>query len=293
MKIKRRTLEALLYWGTRIGILLVVSVFIFGYFRTSFFTIKEYKVIGIPEKLQEDLVRELKKNGEQKNFKVFENNKILTYSKKSVRTTVLSFISDAKSISIRSSGLHTLHIEVVRYVPLFKSLDGMGMNEEGVLFKSVDYIETLPTLVIASSSISSTTKNSIAILVIKKQNEFIAPEILLAIADFSSRISNVIFQVSHIEIKDDGDIVFTDAGGISSVFIRPQSDFKKVWSVLVSAIDTEPLKSKLVSEKDSLQYLDVRFGNKVFYKFGNTLFQNSTSTVILSDHEKATTTSSH
>jgi hypothetical protein len=74
----------------------------------------------------------------------------------------------------------------------------------------------------------------------------------------------------------------------SYVYFLRSANQKKVWSTLVSAIDTDPLKSKLSENRNGLQYLDVRYGNKVFYRFNDMSFQNGKGTVILGSH--ATTT---
>ena len=65
-------------------------------------------------------------------------------------------------------------------------------------------------------------------------------------------------------------------------------DQKKVWSTLVSALDTDPLKTKLATDKGKLEYLDVRYGNKVFYRFSDMTFQNKGETGILDDHATPT-----
>jgi hypothetical protein len=70
----------------------------------------------------------------------------------------------------------------------------------------------------------------------------------------------------------------------STLILAQNPDFKKVWSNLVSALDTDPLKTKMSQGKNNLMYVDLRFGNKVFYKFTNV------STAGIIDSSYATTT---
>jgi hypothetical protein len=70
----------------------------------------------------------------------------------------------------------------------------------------------------------------------------------------------------------------------STIKFSSKEDIKKVWSNLVSAIDTEPLKSKLANSKNKLEYLDTRFGNKVFFKF-----TNEGKTIIMPTYEATST----
>jgi len=44
------------------------------------------------------------------------------------------------------------------------------------------------------------------------------------------------------------------------------SDFDKVFGDLVSAITSPPLESKL-KDAEALEYIDLRFANRVIYKF--------------------------
>jgi hypothetical protein len=53
------------------------------------------------------------------------------------------------------------------------------------------------------------------------------------------------------------------------VLFEVNSDYSKLIENLQSAITTEPLQSDLKNRINSLSYIDLRFGNKIFYKFDN------------------------
>ena len=108
--------------------------------------------------------------------------------------------------------------------------------------------------------------------------------------DFASKVSRVIFSVDSIVVEKTGDIVLMNASGTTKLFFLKDTDKKKVWSTLVSAIDTVPLKTKLDTEREKLEYLDVRYGNKVFYRFSDMPFQNNGTTAILDGHATSTPT---
>ena len=78
--------------------------------------------------------------------------------------------------------------------------------------------------------------------------------------------------------------------GKSEVIFAKSDDVDKIWSNIVSAIDTEPLKSKLEKDKSFLQYLDARFGNKVFYKFTNSQAGDIIQSTSNSPHATSTAT---
>lgn len=51
------------------------------------------------------------------------------------------------------------------------------------------------------------------------------------------------------------------------IIFKIDSDLEKVAENLHAALSTEPLKSKLKNKSESLEYIDLRFGNKVYNKF--------------------------
>ncbi|MFA6257425.1 MAG: hypothetical protein WC671_00220 [Candidatus Paceibacterota bacterium] len=71
---------------------------------------------------------------------------------------------------------------------------------------------------------------------------------------------------------NDGDIEIFLLGGnpltvAPKIILRADADFQNVAENLQAALDTEPLKSKFKNKYSTLQYIDLRFGNKVYDKF--------------------------
>ncbi len=55
------------------------------------------------------------------------------------------------------------------------------------------------------------------------------------------------------------------------IYVNTKDNANYVWVTFISAIDTEPLKSKLEKNLKNLEYIDLRFSNKVFYKFKDNI----------------------
>lgn len=60
--------------------------------------------------------------------------------------------------------------------------------------------------------------------------------------------------------------------GISSksspkIILRADSNFQNITENLKTALENEPLKTEFKNKYSSLEYIDLRFGNKVYYKF--------------------------
>lgn len=72
-------------------------------------------------------------------------------------------------------------------------------------------------------------------------------------------------------IANDGDIqIFLSGGSFATapkIILRVDTDFENVAENLQTALTTEPLQSEFKNKYASLQYIDLRFGNKVYYKF--------------------------
>lgn len=51
------------------------------------------------------------------------------------------------------------------------------------------------------------------------------------------------------------------------IILNYENDLEKLFQNLKSAVETEPLKTKIKEKYSSLKYLDLRFSNKVYYKF--------------------------
>ncbi len=86
---------------------------------------------------------------------------------------------------------------------------------------------------------------------------------------------------SSSEISSNGDIkIFLMKDDFQSgyIYINTKDGAGYAWITFISAIDAEPLKTKLKNDFKNLEYIDLRFSNKIFYKFRNKdidLFKNN------------------
>lgn len=71
-----------------------------------------------------------------------------------------------------------------------------------------------------------------------------------------------------VDENNDGNIALSSEAMMGpKILFKIDSDFKNIAENLQSALDTEPLSSDFRSKFSSLLYLDLRFGNKVYFKF--------------------------
>lgn len=251
---------------------LLVTIYVVGalyvYFRTGVFTIHTYKIIGAPEEQVENLQQQLTFTAERPILKVFPGNRVVSYHDDEMRTAIMETLPNTRTISIHPSGLHTLSVQLTQHKPLFAVSETHAISEEGVIYKEIQPLQDFPHLEIASST-------------------EVSPKTLFAISELIKNTNAVLFEVRYIAIDEYGDIRLYDSSKRTSIIVASNFDVKKIWSNILSAIDTDPLKKKLTDTSERLEYIDTRFGNKVFYKF-----TNGASTGIIPPHqnEVATTT---
>lgn len=287
MKIKRSTVvllrKVLMFSLITFSVVFVLYV----YFKTPTFTIYSYELVGVPEMYKDTIVTKLKDVASQKQYKILPSNRVLSYRSTAIKSAVVDILPNSENVVLRPIGLHTLRITVTQYVPLFKIDEFRGVTKDGVIYTEFKDIHALPTLFIASSTSKEEVEDGIHSTIIAG----IEQDTLINISKLITKINSVIFTVSKIDIDAYGDITLYDERGISRILFAGTENIDKVWSNLVSAIDTDPLKSKLATNKEKLEYLDARFGNKVFFKF-----TNDAKTAIIQSHAsttQTTTTSSH
>lgn len=250
-------------------ILTVVSTILFVYFNTGLFTIRTYKILGAPLGYAEDLERDARLVAENTLFFILPGNRTISYHDDDLRTLIMETLPNTSNITIYPSGLHTLTIKLKQHMPLFSVSDTHAISEDGTVYKEIIPVSQFPRLEVATSS-------------------SVHPKVLRSVADLVEKIDSILFPVHFIGVDEHNDIRLYNEDKRSFVVVGSQANMDMVWSNLLSAIDTDPLKGKLEKEMRDLEYIDTRFGNKVFYKF-----TSAQSPVIIpeqNDTTEATTT---
>lgn len=263
---KKRTYVLLKRLVIRGAILVCCIGALYIYFRTGTFTIHEYRVTGTTEEQSEELKRQFGFLADQRVLKILPGNRVLSYHDDEIRTLITETLPNTSDIIVYPSGLHRLTIKIQSYTPIFAVSETHAISEDGTVYKEIIPLDTFAQL-----SISTSTE--------------VSQNLLLAMKTLASNIDTVLFKVHYIIIDEFNDIRFFDESKKTNVIVSSSADMNRVWSNILSAVDTDPLKKKILEKKELLEYIDTRFGNKVFYKF-----TNASVPVIIPPHEMATTT---
>jgi hypothetical protein len=285
MKIKKKSLEKIRNWFLVLLGIIFLGVLYRVYVEKDWFSITTYTVVGVDAATSNEIVERLKKVSSGTVLFILPRDKILSYSHAAIVNEISELVPSRKDIIIRPSGLKTLTVQIEEFVPVMKLSDSTGVTKEGVVFHTRKSLEALPLFDSASTTVTF-KENGFTFHKLSTFDE----KYIEDLSSFLEKVSTTLFPVTKISIDDVGDVTLHGEHN-SKVLLTKNIDLTKGWSTLVSAIDTNPLKSSLQKEKEKLLYIDLRFGNKVFYKFGNGEFQNSSSTVIIDDHAQKATSS--
>jgi hypothetical protein len=289
MRIHKRTLSLLTLWAIRVASIVIIFGGYYTYYWTPFFAITTYTIVGIDQERADGIRIQLAALAQGSHLLVLPNDKILTYNNSGIIAAVRANVPEMETISMRPVGLHTVHVEVTLLKPALQMGDGKALTKDGVIFSTKKDISTYPLLSLASSTEEVTSIDGLPFKHLMWKDIDVGVSFLGDLLSMSSKVSSVVFPVTSVLVEEGGDVTLTNASGTSKVLFLQQADQKKVWTTLVSAIDTDPLKSKLEHNRDGLLYLDVRYGNKVFYRFNDMAFQNNGLTAILDNHASSTT----
>jgi len=264
---KRKTFNKIRKFSLITFLIVCLFSIFYVYFKTGFLTIDNYEIVGAKDQYIPALKEKFEELDKQKLYKMLPGNRVISYHDDEMKSFIHELLPNTEKISVMPISFHTLKISIKPYTPLFKINDKQAITKEAIIYTEIEDMNNLTTLLFSTSS----TINSFN---------------LSKIVDIVPKISASIFEVKEINLNEYNDIYVKGGSTNNSVVIFSEnSDMKKIWSNLVSAIDTDPLKSKLEKDKDRLEYLDTRFGNKVFYKF-----TNDKQPVIIGTHATTTAT---
>ena len=74
-------------------------------------------------------------------------------------------------------------------------------------------------------------------------------------------------KLTSLEIGDNGDYKFSLEGTDGKIIFKKENDSAKLVENLSLAVGAEPLRTDLAQKLKSLLYIDLRFDNKVYFKF--------------------------
>ncbi len=192
---------------------------------------------------------------------ILPKSSIFLVSTSSISHAVLQSYPRFKTIEVTRDSMHSLRVVVSEYTGLYLWCDSdqvcSFMDEQGTVFADAPYFSGNAYLKIYKGErkpypfdpLDDQERAKIALIQDRLKAIDVEPISFLFISEHNL---SVVFDHS----KHDANIIFD-----------PAKDTEAALDILYSALRTEPLSSQYRDASKVLEYLDVRFGNKVIYKF--------------------------
>ncbi len=241
--------------------------------RLKQLNISEVKIVGNKVEDNKEVIKIVERNLSGHYLWLFPKKNIFLYPKNAIKNDLMMKFNRFKDISLSIKDEQVLEVEVGEREGLYAwcgenlptgdiQHECYLMDENGYIFAEAPYISGevyfkfygLQEIDGSPLGVNFLNENFQKFILFKKSLEQIG---LKPVAAYT---------------KDNIDIKLFLARG-KSVLMGPQvtfkidSDLDKLAENLQSALSTEPLLSNFKNKYSSLEYIDLRFGNKVYYKF--------------------------
>lgn len=245
--------------------------------RLSKINIQNIEIIGnkvIDKEPVENLVKDTL-NG--KYLWLFPKTNVMIYPREKIEDNINYHFSRAKDINFNLKELNTLEIsfnerepeslwcgEILPEGELSSDMKCYFMDNTGYIFDEAPFFSgEVYFRFFGKVADADNPKGSIFM-----QNSF------KELSSFKDSLLKFNLKPSVLYVKDDGDIEIILTSSLSlkeapRIIFKNDSDLVKMAENLQSALAVDPLKTNIDKKYKSLRYVDLRFGNKVYYKFND------------------------
>ena len=96
--------------------------------------------------------------------------------------------------------------------------------------------------------------------------KYFLPTYFTKLVTFKETLEKMHLKIYSFWVEPSGDMdIFLSSG--AKILFKSDADYSTLAEHVQSALATEPLHTQFLKKYDSLLYIDLRFGNKVYYKF--------------------------
>ncbi|MCE9585198.1 FtsQ-type POTRA domain-containing protein [Candidatus Nomurabacteria bacterium] len=235
-----------------------------------FFKIKEIQINGV--KILE--IQEIKDNINIKlknHFSIFSKKNIFLYPKNKI-SNYLNNIPRVKDYKIYREGLNKIIIDITERGNKFIWCKDFNfdfknqcyfMNDEGYILDIAPYFSGNVYFKFFGPL---TKENNIPI------GSYFIQDIFKNISIFKNNLEQINIKPVYFLLNENKEIEIylekkSDNVESPKIIMNYDSDFDKTFKNLQVALETEPLAGDFKNKYSSLLYIDLRYGNKVYYKF--------------------------
>jgi cell division septal protein FtsQ len=195
---------------------------------------------------------------------VFPRNDIFIFSEKGIEKLILDTYRRISNVKIKINNLREITVNVTERDGKYLWCD---QQEKCFFMDSTGYIfDDAPTF----SGNAYLKFYGVFQEPDEKIGQYILPSVEFArLIKFYNSLSDSLLpiRVSALSIEENGEYKLFLEGTEGKIVFKKENDFDKLVENFNSAVKSEPLVSDLAKKLGSLQYIDLRFDNKVYFKF--------------------------
>lgn len=255
-------------------VFLVISFVLFSLIlRIPAINIKNIEISGNKIIETREIEEIVKKEISGKYFWILPKTNFLIYPKNKIKKELSHNFKRFNKISINLNGFRTLDISVSEYEGRYLYCGTLPrsdlennkcyfLDKNGYIFDEAPYFSgNVYFKFYGDSSINETSPNG----------SYFLKDKFAKIIEFKNAMDKMSLKPASFlwnENKKTGNFyLLGDSNMNPYIVFDMDSDYQKLAENLQAAISVEPLKSDLKTKISSLLYIDLRFGNKVYYKF--------------------------
>ena len=214
---------------------------------------------------------------------IFPKSNIFFYPKNHIKRTLSQKFKRLKNVSPSIKERRRLEISVTERDPKYtwcgttppESNNNKGicyfLDETGYIFDEAPYFSGEVYFKFYGLTQVITTEGLTPPNTDNPSGSYFSPDIFIKLIFFKETLENLKLKPVALYIQENGYIKMYLSGATSSIdpeiILKKDADFQKIIENLEVALTTEPLQTDFKKKYSSLLYIDLRFGNKVYYKF--------------------------
>jgi hypothetical protein len=252
-----------------------------GYFiYADRFQIKGIAVTGSEAISGDTIAASAEASIDGKSLYVFPKRNIFLYSKKSLEASLAESFPRLDNISIDIDNKQLAIVVTEREPAYLWCGESIPATRQASFDSTCYFLDSTGYIFSLAPQFSDSVYSRIYTTLPTGENPIgqyaMTSSVLTRVATFAKQITSNAFKPSAYSITPDGDaliFLYRDSDSSPAIRYNPLHDPLAVVAQFKAAIATEPLKSKLATSLSTLDYIDVRFPNKIFYKFNDDIGQ--------------------
>lgn len=275
IKMKQKRRKRFVYLSIIFFILIIIIIISAGYFSSDHrVTINNIEINGTKIIDPEDIEQIIKKNLEGKYFFIFSKSNFLVFPHQKIYNDLIKEFPRIKNLSITKRGTNTIRIEITEragsylycgaIIPEVKTDIGENcyfVNDDGYIFDKAPYF-------------SGDVYFKYYLSLSGKENSPLGEQMMKEdrfhkVTRFVDGVRSIGFDPIYLVIeKDNLESLFIKTNSIPhEIIFKEEDDLGVILGNLKVAMEQKEFSDEINKKYDKLEYIDLRFKNKVLYKF--------------------------